>query len=63
MRNILKFAETTAEAVSLPDGKRRQALIGELKEKREPLRRAIIMGESKIEELKKMLEEELYEIS
>jgi hypothetical protein len=62
LREILEFGRETSVASSLPDGNTREKLIDELTSKRGPLRGRIIMVSFKIDELKKMIEQELEDI-
>ncbi|MGB2841860.1 MAG: hypothetical protein WBC40_05205 [Halobacteriota archaeon] len=61
LRDIVGFSQKTVEASQTPEGKRRQNLVDELK--REPLRRRLITESSKINDLRKMIEQELEEMS
>jgi len=63
LRDIVGFSQKTVEALQTPEGKRRQNLIDELKRDREPLRRRLITESSKIKDLRKMIEQELEEMS
>ncbi|MGB2728103.1 MAG: hypothetical protein WBD09_06460 [Halobacteriota archaeon] len=63
LRDIVGFSQMTVEALQTPEGKRKQNLIDELKRDREPLRRRLITESSKINDLRKMIEQELEEMS
>lgn len=62
-KDILKFGQKTYKASTAPQGMIKQNLIEELKRDREPLRRRLSMGSSKIKDLRRMVEQELEEMS
>jgi hypothetical protein len=63
LKDILKFGQKTYKASTAPQGMIKQNLIEELKRDREPLRRRLIMGSSKIKDLRRRVEQELEEMS
>lgn len=63
LKDILKFGQKTYKASTAPQGMIKQNLIEELKRDREPLRRRLIMGSSKLKDLRRMVEQELEEMS
>jgi hypothetical protein len=56
LREILAFNQKTVKAAGSPDGMRKQSLIDELQEAREPLRKRIIFATTTIKDLEKMIE-------
>ncbi len=63
LKDIVRFSQKTYEASGTPQGKIKQNLIDELKRDREPLRRRLITESSKIKDLRRMVEQELEDMS
>lgn len=62
LKDIVGFSKKTYKASGTPQGNIRQNLIKELEGERGPLRKRLIMESSKIEESRRMVEQELEEM-